>query len=37
MITSTALVHLSNISKSFGATKAVKDVSISFLLGKLLA
>ena len=36
MITSTALVHLSNISKSFGATKAVKDVSVSFSTGQII-
>ena len=36
MITSTALVQLNNISKSFGATKAVKDASISFSTGQII-
>ena len=36
MITSTALVHLNNISKSFGATKAVKDATISFSTGQII-
>jgi ABC-type sugar transport system ATPase subunit len=36
LITSTALVSLNNISKSFGATKAVKDASISFSTGQII-
>ena len=36
MITSTALVQLNNITKSFGATKAVKDASISFSTGQII-
>ena len=36
MITSTALVQLDNISKSFGATKAVKDASTSFSTGQII-
>jgi simple sugar transport system ATP-binding protein/ribose transport system ATP-binding protein len=36
VITSTTLLHLSNISKTFGATKAVKDVSIKFSSGQIV-
>lgn len=36
MITSTALVNLKNITKSFGATKAVKDASISLSTGQII-